>query len=331
MTVFLTTGLAFAKLKPTAAERACRISRARLCLDGLRDPFARYDNAFNERGKHVRRSRISTDFQKVRCFMLPRKMSISFIVLVCCLLAGSIFFVTNKEHSQIRKRAYEEDMKRMLSLSEMKDIEGLNSFADELKAKWNRIDRKSYVDSILAVCRKLSSGRFDDQRQYALSRKLAILSLTDPNELPLETELDLLGHVMTDITPGAPTDQEWAQQRKVDIQIRLHAWKRLTDAIDPTWDQNDLLVINVTPPRDSGAPSGVAPDSIKDPRLRAEYEAAIEENRRKSQRYSEQYSLRKWLKRFPKTAEEYIVRAYCKPPFDGHHDVIVDSEPAILP
>jgi hypothetical protein len=102
----------------------------------------------------------------------------------------------------------------------------------------------------------------------------------------------------------------------MDTKMRLHAWKRLLDAIDPTWDANDFPVINVTPPSASGAPSGVAPHAIKDPRLRAEYEEAIERNRQKAQRYSEQNRLHKWLKRFPKTAEEYIIRAYSKPPFD---------------
>jgi hypothetical protein len=61
----------------------------------------------------------------------------------------------------------------------------------------------------------------------------------------------------------------------------------------------------------------MAPEHIDNPKLRAEYETAIQENRQKAQRYSEQNRLHKWLKRFPKTAEEYIVRAYCKPPFDA--------------
>jgi hypothetical protein len=75
----------------------------------------------------------------------------------------------------------------------------------------------------------------------------------------------------------------------------------------------------------------MAPEHIDDPKLRAEYDAAIEENRRKAQRYSEQYSLRQWLKRFPKTAEEYIIRAYSKPPFDvgelkGFLETYLDDE-----
>lgn len=65
-----------------------------------------------------------------------------------------------------------------------------------------------------------------------------------------------------------------------------------------------------------GLPSGIAPESVKDPKLRAEYEAALQKNREQIERYTKQYRLRDWLSMFPKRAEEYIIRAYSKPPFD---------------
>jgi hypothetical protein len=118
------------------------------------------------------------------------------------------------------------------------------------------------------------------------------------------------------ITRRAPMGQEWTQQRKEDIQIRLHAWKRLTDAIDPTWDPNDLPLLNVPLPSGAEGMTGMSPKDINDPALRAKYEAAIEKNKQKAEKYSEQSKLRDWLKRFPKRAEEYIIQAYSKPPFD---------------
>lgn len=121
---------------------------------------------------------------------------------------------------------------------------------------------------------------------------------------------------MTDmVTPRAPKEQEWAQQRKKDVEVRFHAWKRLIDSIDPKWDPNDKFVRNVAPPLETGLPSGVVPEAIKDPKLRAEYEEAIDNNRQKAEKYLEQSRLRDWLKRFPKRAEEYIIQAYSKPPF----------------
>jgi len=81
----------------------------------------------------------------------------------------------------------------------------------------------------------------------------------------------------------APKGEKWAQIRKKDVEVRLHAWKRLVNAIDPTWDANDVPLVNVMPPLAAGPPGGVAPgvapEAIKDPKLRAQYEAAIEKNR----------------------------------------------------
>ena len=96
----------------------------------------------------------------------------------------------------------------------------------------------------------------------------------------------------------------------------MHAWKRLIDAIDPNWNPNDEPFLNIPLPEGISGEAGMAPEHIKDPNRRAEYEAAIEKNRQKAERYGEQYKLRNWLKRFPKRAEEYIIQAYSKPPFD---------------
>lgn len=72
----------------------------------------------------------------------------------------------------------------------------------------------------------------------------------------------------------------------------------------------------VNPPAATGPAPGADPETIEDTMLRAEYEAAIEENRQKIEKYAEQYELRKWLKRFPRNAERYIIGAYSTRPFD---------------
>lgn len=242
---------------------------------------------------------------------------------MCLSLVQNITFGANSEASEIEKQEYKQELNRIKSLRKslkpgaVNDLKEYEKFADEIQGKWVGKNKEYYVSLMLEICKPLSSGRFNEDRQFTLARKYALLALAEPNEIPLQTELKLTGHVMTDmVTPRAPTGQECAQQRKQDVNVRLHAWKRLIDAIDPTWDPNDLPVSNVVPPLATGLPSGVAPEAIKDPKLRAEYEAAIEKNRQKAERYNEQYSLRKWQKRFPKVAERYIVRAYSKPPFN---------------
>lgn len=260
--------------------------------------------------------------------MLLKNVKISFLkpwycFLTICVLANTISFGATDEYLQMEQQEYRKDMNRIASLRKSftpgptNDLRQYEKFADEIQGKWSDKNKELYSRLMWAVCKPLSSGRFDDGRQHAVARRYALLALAEPNEVPIEVELELTGHVMTDmVTPRAPKGQDWARARKKDVEIRLHAWKRLIGAIEATWDPNDLPLINVTPPPATGLPSGVAPEAIKDPKLRAEYEAAIQKNSEKAQRYREQYTLRKWLRRFPKRAEEYIVRAYCKPPFN---------------
>ena len=246
-----------------------------------------------------------------------------FLYIIFCYSIRGNFWGVAPESSEMEKQEYKQELARIKELRKSftsgpkNDLKIFEKFADEIRSKWSQKNKEYYACLMLELCGPLSSGRFNDDRQYELSRKYALSALEKPDEIPLETELELTGHVITLIyTPYTPKGQDWVQRRRKDVEIRLHAWKRLLDAIDPNWDLNDLPVSNVTPPLATGLPSGVAPESIKDPNLRAEYEASIENNRKKNEKYSRQYRLYKWLKKFPRYAETYIIRAYSKPPFD---------------
>jgi len=170
---------------------------------------------------------------------------------------------------------------------------------------------------MLEICRPITSGRFNTDERFDIARKYALLALSDPNKIALETDLELAGHVKTPMFgPHAPKDLELTDQRKKDVEVRLHAWKRLIDAIDPNWDPNEVLWSPNAVAVSMGFPGAIEPESINDPILRAAYEAAMERNKQKIERHTKQYRLRDWLNRFPKRAEEYIIRAYSKPPFD---------------
>ncbi len=56
-------------------------------------------------------------------------------------------------------------------------------------------------------------------------------------------------------------------------------------------DHSNPPVLRVRPPKGSGVDGGVLPSEIKDPALRAEYEAAIAANRLKSKVFTEQREL----------------------------------------
>lgn len=255
--------------------------------------------------------------------MTLKKIIFCFGVISVCLLATAISSGEISEPSEAEKHEYQQDRERIETMRKSfrpgptNDIKTFEKFADEIQSKWEAKDPEHYAKLMLEICGPITSGRFNTDDRFSIARKYALLALSDPNKITLETELKLVGHVKTPMFgPHAPKDLELADQRKKDVEVRLHAWKRLIDATDPTWDPNDLPLLNVPLPSGAEGMTGMSPKDINDPALRAKYEADIEKNKQKAEKYGEQYRLRSWLKRFPKRAEEYIIQAYSKPPFD---------------
>jgi len=256
--------------------------------------------------------------------MVAKNITISLLVLACLSLVQNITFGASPEASEMEKQEYKQELNRIKSLRKsfrprpVNDLKEYEKFADEIQNKWNKKNKEHYARLMLEICGPLSSGDFKGNRPRTLARKYALSVLETPDAVPLTLELELTGHVMTLMcTPYAPKGEDFAQGRKKDVQIRLHAWKRLIDAIDPNWDPNEEIWSPNAVGLNMGLPAGgIAPEGIKDPKLRAEYEAALQKNRQKIERHSQQRRLHDWLKRFPKRAEQYIIQAYSRPPFN---------------
>ena len=195
--------------------------------------------------------------------MLSKKTKVCFLVIPYCLLAQSALFGLHKEHLQMEEQEFKQDMRHIASLEKSfgksVELDEVEKLADKIQTDWFQKDKKYYAKLMLEICKPLSSGRFKNDRQYTLARKYALLALREPNTIPLETELELIGHVTTNmLPPRAPEGQVWLQQRKRDVEVRFHAWKRLIEAIDPNWDPNDVPLVNVSPPLATGLPAGAA-------------------------------------------------------------------------
>jgi len=274
--------------------------------------------------------------------MLFKRATIYFLILACCLLAIGVVFwpgaggqqIQEQEFeenevgpvgvsSQAEKQEYKRDMARIKALRKsfkpglVNDLEEYEKFADEIQKKWSRRNKEYNARLILEICEPLSSGTFEDDRRYDLAKKYALSVLEKSEEISIEMELKFTGHVVTLMyTPNSPKGEDFAQRRKKDVEIRLHAWKRLLGAIDPNWDNEEILSPNAVA-MELGLPAGgMAPEGIKDPKLRAEYEAALQKNREQIERHTKQYRLHDWLKSYPKRTERYIVLAYSEPPFN---------------
>jgi len=275
--------------------------------------------------------------------MTTKKNSVLLVVILFLLLGQSMSLGANPEDIEIEKQEFKQELARIktysdtlkpkrklesfenpkdfmkyaLSARENNDIGKYEEFADEIQNKWKLKNKEYYARITLELC-KLSTKNFKGPQRYELARKYALTALEERNEIPLVTELELTGRVMTTmIGPDALKGEKFAQRRKKDTEIRLLAWKRLIDAVDPNWNPDEQLVSPKVVAISFGLPGTIEPEAIQDPALRAEYEAALEKNQQKIERYSEQNELRKWLKRYKKTAGEYIILAYSTEPYNN--------------
>lgn len=226
---------------------------------------------------------------------------------------------------------YRQYLQRIEALREARDLDGLVALADEVESKWSTLEAIAYARLMREVSGVLGSYDFKDDNQYVLAVKYAKLALEKGDALPVETQAELALSIQGDMeyATGRVRAEAWPQDRTEKMRYLFHTWRRLESEIDENFDPNDRPVGNITPPRASGLPAGVVTDAVKDPKLRAEYEAAIETNRRRAKKFNKQLTLRKVRAAFSKQAEELVVEAYLKPLSDvGELRLFLESQVA---
>ena len=119
----------------------------------------------------------------------------------------------------------------------------------------------------------------------------------------LESASDLVGSMQ----PGA--DEKLPDLRKFH-QDKLILWLKVLNAIDakldPKFDANNTPALAVTPPPDAQVPAGADPNSIRDPKIRAEYLDSITANQEKARYYSLQYKLHRLNEQISGDVEAYV-------------------------
>jgi hypothetical protein len=213
---------------------------------------------------------------------------------------------------------YQRDIAELDNFCRDNDLDGLIKTADELEKKW-RQGNAEYYGRLMLEIGNLIANDFSDDRAGALSQKYIFAALSKADNFSLELEAKLLPFLSIDISPKTTADDSmsaWEKDRRAKVKLWLHAWQRLEKEIDRNFDFNDLPLLNVMPPKETGLPAGIVPEAIKDIKLRLKYKAAISANAEKAQRFNHQFMLRQIDKSFPTIAESYIISAYSKPPFN---------------
>jgi|LNAP01.1.fsa_nt_gb hypothetical protein len=129
---------------------------------------------------------------------------------------------------------------------------------------------------------------------------------------PLSTEK--LGELLDGIR-GLVIDTKssnWRVRKFEYLSMILSATDSCAQAIDWKFDFSVVPVANVSPPRATGLPGGISPDAINDEKLRKEYEAAIESNRKYAKLYSDQWKRKAYFESMLNRVDIYL-RTYLTP------------------
>ncbi len=222
-----------------------------------------------------------------------------------------------------RAAAYEEIYHRMNRLGQERNLTALEAIAQEIEQRWGETDVEMYASCMHKLSCELESREFKEMNKArGLSQFLAMKALEKSDEIPLELMCQLVQTVQPyyDAEGKKLGGQDFAQLRRKQMRLWLHAWRRIEKTIDKNWDPEDRPFLNVPPPPGAPGLSGMSPDGIKDPQLRAQYVAAIEANRKKAERYSEQRIARRLKEHWVKGAQRHIIFVYMEPP-DAKHEL----------
>ena len=118
--------------------------------------------------------------------MLFKKSLICSLIFACCLFSRKrISFGANLKASETQKREYKQDIARIENLERsfkpgrVVRLKQYEKLADEIQSKWSQKNKEYCARLMLEICKPLSSGRFNEDRQFILARKYALSALAD--------------------------------------------------------------------------------------------------------------------------------------------------------
>jgi hypothetical protein len=238
-------------------------------------------------------------------------------IAALCILIPLVTFMSGPQSvafGQASDNELNQDIAKLDSFLSNRNLDSIETTVDKESPKWRERDRPSFIIYMTKACSLLSSYDIGDlSKRASLLSRYAISVLTSGN-LPLEDHVQFVSFLMFD--PLVIDEAAWKTLRQQKAELWLAARRRVQTSVDPAFDFNETFFLNVAPPAGSGLPAGIAPESVRDPKLRAEYERAIAENSAKTRRFNDQYWLKKNAPDFYQNVERYLVNAYSRPPRD---------------
>ena len=131
---------------------------------------------------------------------------------------------------------------------------------------------------------------------------------------------------MAGTVPLDKTANDWEKRRDSKLALLLSVLAAIEDALDPKFDPNDPPPLHAFPPIEAGnIYSGMPPSAIKNPVLRTQYEAAIEENQKRLAHFNQESALRLVRHESMDDIVQFIKHSYGEKEHSGVDKIIEDS------
>lgn len=213
---------------------------------------------------------------------------------------------------------YEKTKELLKMLGDSGRLHDLIKEEEQIESKWGPTGGENYGLLYLRLIAALETENILKENPGARDRiqEYAVTALKRADFFALDTERHLLGKLRYLSDRDPPLVGPGIERRRERVGLWLHALRRIERETDPSFDPNDLFVMNVRPPAGANIPSGASPSAIKDPEMRAEYERLIEENIKKAEYYNRQHRLRLNGPSIISNGVKYISKMYAKSPSD---------------
>jgi len=257
--------------------------------------------------------------------------------VVMALSCGTVCGDDAKDQSEKDQKDYRKTSDQILMLGttvnlskeeQLNRMGQLETMGQEVEKNWADRNIEKYGRLMFKLSVEISGMDVPAETRNYIAQGLALRALEKADKMPLGVHCDLLGMVGINVgKDGKPLKgNDWAELRKRLATLQLVGWQRIEKTIDESWNPDDWPVLNVLPPSGVEGPPGMDPEDIKDPKLRAEYEAAIEANNQKIARYSLQYQARNIQAYWVPATERFLVEVYMAVPDGSNPDGFKELE-----